>query len=207
VIRKPPPPRHTVEKLNDSVRIILPRKKNIFRLLWFGIWLLFFGFVISSVFYILVLMIGGVTGLLGDVSADTGNNIAFIVPIVTLLGLVIILLLMGGMGIYAFLWQIAGKEIIEVNLQSLKLSRQIIRWIRSNSFSLESVSDLRVSQPRWEMTQLSPIRTLPRHNGMIAFDYGAKTFRFGLDIDEAEAKQIISAMRPYLVNKSQLSNI
>jgi hypothetical protein len=30
---------------------------------------------------------------------------------------------------------------------------------------------------------------------MIAFDYGAKTFRFGLAIDEAEAKQIILAIK------------
>jgi hypothetical protein len=32
-------------------------------------------------------------------------------------------------------------------------------------------------------------------NGMISFDYGAKTFRFGLEIDEAEAKQIILAIK------------
>jgi hypothetical protein len=33
---------------------------------------------------------------------------------------------------------------------------------------------------------------------MSAFDYEAKTFRFGLEIDEAEAKQIIFALRQHL---------
>ncbi len=31
--------------------------------------------------------------------------------------------------------------------------------------------------------------------GTIAFDYGAKTYRFGAQLEEAEAKQIIQAVR------------
>ena len=33
---------------------------------------------------------------------------------------------------------------------------------------------------------------------MIAFDYGAKTVRFGFEIDEAEAKQIVSVLQESL---------
>ncbi len=31
--------------------------------------------------------------------------------------------------------------------------------------------------------------------GTLAFDYGAKTFRFGAGIDEAEAKQIVAEIQ------------
>ena len=35
-------------------------------------------------------------------------------------------------------------------------------------------------------------------DGMIAFDYDSKTIRFGLEIDETEAKQIIVALQQRL---------
>jgi hypothetical protein len=35
-------------------------------------------------------------------------------------------------------------------------------------------------------------------NGTVAFDYGARTYRFGRGIDEAEAKQVVAELRPRL---------
>jgi hypothetical protein len=31
--------------------------------------------------------------------------------------------------------------------------------------------------------------------GLIAFDYGAKTFRFGASVDESEARDIVSELK------------
>ena len=35
-------------------------------------------------------------------------------------------------------------------------------------------------------------------DGNLAFDYGARTYRFGFGLDEAEAKLLLDALRPHL---------
>jgi hypothetical protein len=105
------------------------------------------------------------------------------------------LLAMGAFGIYRFIWLIAGKEVIEANSNLLKISRQTPVGKNVREYLAGGVKGLRViAQQSW-YSPLKRIQRLLDSNGMIAIDYGAKTFRFGLAIDEAEAKQIILAIK------------
>lgn len=126
----------------------------------------------------------------------------FIVLGAFFLAFLLAMLAMGAVAIYGFLWLIAGKEIFEANPKSLSVSRQIFGWKRTREYSAKEVKDLR---PTTKQSCFAPARSVQKLlglNGMIAFDYGAKTFRFGLEIDEAEAKQIILAIKEGLAQQN-----
>jgi hypothetical protein len=62
-------------------------------------------------------------------------------------------------------------------------------------FDLAEVRDLRIDRPYPGITTLtwnSPAQMFG--TGTIAFDYGAKTFRFGLGLDESEARQLVARL-------------
>lgn len=194
---KPPSPRHTRQEVEDGIRVTLPSEKNIFRLAWVGLWLLVWGSMIGGIVYVEALLIGNATSLSGGHSSNV--NLALSIAIVCMLSFLIALLGAGGFVGYSFLWQIVGKEIIEVNSKVMTLTRQIFGWKKSGEYFLEQVKDLRV-QPETQ-SAFAPIRSFQKlfgRDGLMAFDYGSKTFRFGLEIDEAEAKQIVSILQQYL---------
>lgn len=117
---------------------------------------------------------------------------------VFLLIFLLALLAMGAVIIYALFWLIAGREVIEADSKVLKVSRQIFSWKRTSEYSANEVKDLRASVKQSVFGPMKSIRKLMGLDGIIAFDYGAKTFRFGLEIEEAEAKQIIFAIKEAL---------
>ena len=96
-----------------------------------------------------------------------------------------------GVVTYTLLWQVLGREVIIVNGQWLKTRREIGNWGRTNEYILAQIRDLRTSQDNEQPT----FATGMSGGTTIAFDYGAKTIRFGRDIDEAEAKYIVSAIK------------
>lgn len=197
---KYPPPRHTVEQFDNATRVVLPSKKNIFRIIWFCIWLTVWSYIIISlIVYVLAPMLIVFSGLAENVVSQQTDYSAvyFFVAFAVLFGLAFFAL--GSIVTYSLLWQIFGQEIIEIDSQVMSVSRKIFAWKKASEYSSESVNDLRVSIP--QQAFFAPMRSLQYllgQNGIIAFDYGAKIFRFGLEIDEAEAKQIISALKPHL---------
>jgi len=96
----------------------------------------------------------------------------------------------------ALIWTLSGRERVTLTDQYLDVRREALGFGRSRRYDLTSVKDLRVS--------LLPSSTMSWGNGAhswnysgagaIAFDYGAKTVRFGASIDEAEAKQIVTQL-------------
>ena len=196
---KPPFPRHTVRRLEESVEIVLPTKKQFFRIAWFGLWFLVWAYMTGSVIYILTFIAIAIFGSPqngADASAEYG---ILILPAVFVLLILFALLGMGGFGIYQFLWQLVGKEVVNINNQNMSVSRQVFKWNRTAVYSVKDIQDLRVSI--LVQSFFGVVRSVQRFtgkNGIIAFDYGAKTFRFGIEIDEAEAKQIVGVLQPYL---------
>jgi hypothetical protein len=65
---------------------------------------------------------------------------------------------------------------------------------RSNEYDLPSVKNLRIA-----FTLANTNLTIPAQSfgggGSIAFDYGAKTFRFGGGLDDAEAAHLIDVLK------------
>lgn len=105
-----------------------------------------------------------------------------------------------GLAIYKFFWGIWGREIFEIKNQStLVICLQIFHRKPKDEYSLDQIRDLRVSVDRQSIIyRINFWCLLNPKRGNIAFDYGAKTYRFGEDIDEAEAKQIIAVLQEYI---------
>jgi hypothetical protein len=100
----------------------------------------------------------------------------------------------GAAAIYFWLWNIAGHEIVSLTPTSLTLRRDILGFGRSNEYDLPSVKNLRIA-----FTLANTNLTIPAQSfgggGSIAFDYGAKTFRFGGGLDDAEAAHLIDVLK------------
>src|SRR5919197_1537586 len=131
-----PKTRHTVEKPDHLVRVTLPSKKNLFRILfvclWFGMW----GYITYGIAYVLITFI--------KVIAIGNNSIPPIQPggVFLMVGICFslfffALLGLGMFGLYRFGWLVAGKEVIEATPQTLTITKQIFRWQRSKESASE----------------------------------------------------------------------
>ena len=100
----------------------------------------------------------------------------------------------GAAAIYFWLWNIAGHEIVSLTPTSLTIRRDILGFGRSREYDLPSVKNLRIP-----LTLANTNLTIPAQSfgggGTIAFDYGAKTFRFGGGLADAEASHLIDVLK------------
>lgn len=102
----------------------------------------------------------------------------------------------GGVAIYAWLWQVMGKEIVLVHGQTFKIRRDIGGFGLDKDYDLTQMRTLRVSPITLSpMNVSSSLQLWGVGGGVIAFDYGARTYRFGAGLDEAEAKQVMTAIK------------
>jgi len=182
---KPPAPKHTCEDLGDKLIIAIPSPKHWFRIILMGI-------------YTLVLAIAGLSFLGYLEFGQELDKPPILFFIIFVIFWIVFLCLM----IYQLLWQIVGKEDIEITAQSIKISRVVPVLHSQKEYLASYIKELRVSSSNlnlnppmmsWTYSYYYPWH----HNaiGSLAFDYGAKTFRFGMSIDEAEAKQILAEIQ------------
>jgi hypothetical protein len=190
---EPFPARHTVEDLGDSLRFVIPSRRRWFHIAFFLFWLVGWGF---GEFAVIVVLLSELTGtpleeLVGwSLISYSGGLLALVWLVFWTIG--------GVLALYVLLWQLSGKEVVEVSGQSIRIQRRVIGLGRFREYLARHVQDLRISVEGYYNTGWGWFRTLRAYGiggGLIAFDYGAKTFRFGSGIDEAEAKQILSAIQ------------
>jgi hypothetical protein len=102
----------------------------------------------------------------------------------------------GGCAAISFwLWSIAGHEIVSLTPTSLAIRRDILGFGWSREYDLPSVKNLRIDTTDVNSRFNRGFSPQMRFGGTIAFDYGAKTFRFGGGVDEAEASQLIELLK------------
>jgi len=181
---QPPLPRHKAEDLGDRLWFTIPNPKNWFVILWLGFWAIFGALPLA------VLLLSVVQN--GKVQLDT--------PLEPALGLTLYLLCNGVvivLPIYAILWQLSGKEIIEASQHSLKIRRLVAGLGRMKEYPIAEIRELQVvpvSDFRW----FAPALLLSLLRGTyvrIIFTPSAKAIRFGGFVDEAEAKQIVATIQ------------
>lgn len=101
----------------------------------------------------------------------------------------------GAWALSIFLWNVAGREIIELTSTVLMRRKQIPIFSRSKEYAVASIKGLRpapVVQTFWPMQQnMAP---LSFRDGTISFDYGRDTHRLGSGLDEADARYVIDEM-------------
>ncbi len=191
----PVPPRHSVEQLEDGVRILLPSQKSIWKLLWSGFMSLY-----TLAFMLLVLIfVGLVITILFEGGFDILSILIFGGFLLFSLAFTEFITLLA---IYSFLWQLGGREVFEIKSESLFVTKQVYRWGWTKEYSHEAISDIGISKvpPAF----FNSFNELLQKHGVIGIDYGARTYRFGLDIHEAEAKMIIAALKPYIPHLNKM---
>jgi hypothetical protein len=102
----------------------------------------------------------------------------------------------GGFALYVFFWSLAGRERVLLGPATLSIKRELFGRGRLREYELNEIRDLRVAP-----TAYNPFD--PRYGlqfwglggGVIAFDHGSATIRFGAALDEAEAKSIVGQLR------------
>ncbi len=101
----------------------------------------------------------------------------------------------GVVALYAWLWQLIGKEIITARGQTFHIRRDIGGFGFDKEYELVQMRDLRVGPVGMNPLGFSSsLQLWGVGGGVIAFDYGARTHRFGAGLDEAETKQVITAV-------------
>ncbi len=104
--------------------------------------------------------------------------------------------LSGMLAMFVWLWNNKGRELIRINDDELKRSREYVWFSRSKIYQTAYISKLRISD-------LSPT-SLEMGGGMefwgltggsICFDYKSSLGKIGLGIDEAEAGRIIEVIK------------
>jgi hypothetical protein len=96
--------------------------------------------------------------------------------------------------VYGWLWNAIGREVVSLRSGLLVIRREVAGIGLSREYGLADVRNLRVSVPppdagRWS----SPLR-FGRAPGVIAFDHGARTVRFGEGLDESEASLVLDEL-------------
>lgn len=173
--------RAVIEHGGSGLRITIPAAMQtfgvIFMLMWLSLWVVGEIAVIRHLF-------GGQP--LRDAS---GNNSLSLV--VWFAGWT----LGGAFVIYSLLWQLAGKEIIELNSTMLRQHKRIFFFSRSKDFAVAAITNMRLAPPQPKYIRgRYVISNLSFQAGAISFDYGRTTHRLGQGLDEAEAVYVIREM-------------
>ncbi|GAA3964199.1 hypothetical protein [Mucilaginibacter dorajii] len=172
--------RAIVEDNFDSVRIIIPAKRNNATLAFLCVWLCgwFFGeFSVSS-----------------TVFTSQHHNAPDLFMIVWLTGWT----LGGFFALKTALWQLAGKEIIEIGKGTLELKKKNDWFSKIQVYDLNGCKSFRVQDDSIYSNQgrFGSLRGFKGDSiGTILFDYGMKTVRFGEAVEEAEGKYLLGILK------------
>jgi hypothetical protein len=186
---QPPAARYTIERTGMSLVLTVPSRKNWIQIIFVGIWSMVWLLVTLGVF-------GGILfRLLGSVvtQAPAGITLALLGPGLFFLVWSALWLFGGLFAIYNLLWQLVGREIIEFNPEAISVMRKTFILEPPKMYDGVHVKELRVSlyAPQMSWWYGANRSFWSRNYGTLAFDYGAKTVRFG-DMEEAEAKMALA---------------
>ena len=189
----PPAPRARIEENGTELRVVVPARRNGFVLLFCPIWLL--GWTIGEVGVMVVLFAGLIHG-----KAD-GPPLLFLLA--WLCGWTV-----GGAWVwFTFLWNLCGREEITACHDTFSVRYAIGRWGKTcefdprliKRFEMQNAGFVPFAWLSWfenQSTRMGGYQTGIWH-GPLAFDYGAKTYRFGAGMDEAEARDLL----PHLLRR------
>jgi hypothetical protein len=169
--------RITITDISGKLRIVIPCSRSWFIVGFLGFWICGWAvaeFMVSSQF------------LQGDAPPE-GESFMLAWFVVWTVG--------GLLAIYAWLWQVVGKEIITVHGQTFTTRRDVGGFGFDKEYNLLQIRDLRVAQVRFNPLDISSsLQLWGIGGGVIAFDYEARTVRFGAGLDGVEAKEVVNAI-------------
>lgn len=179
----PDKPRSTISEEPDGLRIEIPAKPNWMRVSSFGFVILFMLIAVGQSIFPLMRN--------GAWRQGTGSR-----PIFPLIAVPLLIWAFAfGAAAYSALWSFFGREVIWVNGISLTIARMFggVAMGSPKQFNLAEVHNLRVS-PVLALSARSQGSPWGSY-GTVAFDYGARTYRFGSGLDEAEATMLVGTIK------------
>lgn len=180
-IEKPSAGRSKVTNTYDGLQIIIPSKKGAFQIFmviflcaWMGGWLMSEGTVIKEL-------------ITGNPSTEARLFLTFWLVAWTVGGIFCTLII---------IWNIAGKEIISISSNAIRLERKALNVGSNKLYSIGDVKNIRIhtgnaSPFSWQWS----MEFYGIGGGKLAFDYGLKTIRFASGIDEIEAKHLMELLK------------
>lgn len=177
-MRMRPAPRRSIRRDGPAgPEIVIPARRNwpliVLMPVWLGLWAI------------------GIAGAAGEVASGRaqGGEADFLA-----------LWLLGAAGAagfvaYPWLWNAIGREVVGLRPGALAIRRDVAGLGLTREYGLGDVRNLRVSLPPSEASPWAASMRFWRGGaGVIAFDHGARTVRFGLGIDEAEAALVVAEL-------------
>ena len=101
--------------------------------------------------------------------------------------------------VYSWLWSGFGKEIVTIREGALSIRRDILGYGRTRSFPIGNVSNLRASgffpsDSYWS----NYLVQLKLAGGTVGFDVQGQVKKFGIQLTEPEAQEVVRELKPYL---------
>ncbi|MBT3424304.1 MAG: hypothetical protein HN431_15995 [Bacteroidetes bacterium] len=182
--------RSKVESFGNTLKITIPSKKKWFIILFLGAWLGGWFFGEKSA-------IEGIT--------DSDNILADGFLLFWLAGWTV----GGSLAILAILWLLFGSEIILLERGIIKISKGLFNTpLLSKSYEVNHIKNFRIISPVEPNADFFGIKRnmvdyLGYKGGILSFDYGMKTIKFGIAIDEAEAQYLVEKLGKKGLNKEE----
>ena len=175
---KPITGRSTVSDTLEGLRISIPSRKNVFMIAFLSLWLVGWGF--------------GEVMVSGMLLRPPPGSSAPVVFMIVWLGM----WTMGGaFCIYAVLWSLFGREVITLRGDVLSIRREVLAFGRTREYDLSQVRNLRVSPVPYNPFDFrAGLHFWGIGGGIVAFDYGAGTVRFGAGVQEGEASDLVKRL-------------
>lgn len=176
--KQPPASRIIITDTPEGLRVVIPYRRSWFVSGFLGFWIS--GWAVAEVMV-------PVQFLKGNAPAEGASLMYAWLAVWTVGGL---------LAIYAWLWQVIGKEIVTVHGQTLTTRRDVGGFGFDKVYDLVQMRNLHVEPAGFHPLDVSAALQLwGIGGGVIAFDHGARTYRFGAGLDEAEADQAMTAIQ------------
>ncbi|MCH4887409.1 hypothetical protein EZV73_07495 [Acidaminobacter sp. JC074] len=157
-----------VDYTEEGYRVEIPSKKNIFIIVFMCFWLA--GWFMGETMVLMTML--------------SGEFVPFL--LIWLIGWTFA----GGFAIYIVLWLLFGKEVIVSNGQTLRISKEILGLGRSKEYDIRSIKNFKVHVESTSIYRRRGMEAYGLLGGVLHFDYGMKTIRMGISIDEAEGRYL-----------------
>jgi hypothetical protein len=179
MIETPANGRAKIFKNGNNIEFQIPTKKNWFMIIFLSFWSC--GWLFGEVSVITILF-------MGDTPLFANVFLLFWLTAWTVGGF---------FAIRTLLWSAVGLEIIKVENGILEIGKQIFNFKNSKKYQISDVRYLSINpisdNDIWGMGSQRNLFGLK--GGVLKFDYGLKTLKFGGGIDEAEGRLIIDSMK------------
>lgn len=186
-------PRCIIEKTEGEVKVIINSRRNLGSILFLVLWAWIWTTMISGLLNVLWSMFTIATGKI-DPDYQVPPMLVMTICIVSVFFL--LLAALGAFGIHRLLWEIAGKEYIEVNQDKLIVTRQLFSWKRTSEFATQKIMGL-ISRNTKQSLFLVPFQKHYRY--AFELNHNGKIYRFGNSVKEDEAKEVISVLQIFIL--------